>query len=63
MAYLSYQEVRRLAEALPVLERTLGDRERALGADHPDTLESRCTPPIDDLKQGRQALAKIHHIA
>jgi Flp pilus assembly protein TadD len=31
----------RLAEALPLLERTLTDRERVLGPDHPDTLTSR----------------------
>ena len=31
----------RLGEAIPLLERTLADRERVLGADHPDTLASR----------------------
>ena len=30
-----------LDEAIPLYERTLADRERVLGADHPDTLTSR----------------------
>jgi hypothetical protein len=33
----------RLAEATPLYERALTDRERILGADHPDTLTSRTT--------------------
>ena len=31
----------RMAEAIPLFEQTLADRERVLGADHPDTLTSR----------------------
>ena len=31
----------RLEEAIGLLERTLADRERVLGADHPQTLASR----------------------
>ena len=28
-------------EAIPLLEQTLADRERVLGADHPDTVTTR----------------------
>ena len=31
----------RMAEAIPLLERTLADSERVLGADHPDTNAAR----------------------
>jgi hypothetical protein len=31
----------RMAEAIPLLERTLADSERMLGADHPDTNAAR----------------------
>jgi len=34
----AYQSTGRLDEAIPLYERTLTDRERILGADHPDTL-------------------------
>ena len=37
----AYQETGRLAEAVALFERTLADRERILGANHPDTLTSR----------------------
>ena len=37
--YLS--EISDLSRATPILQRTLVDRERVLGADHPDTLTSR----------------------
>jgi tetratricopeptide (TPR) repeat protein len=37
----AYQEAGRLAEALPLLERTLADFEQVLGPAHPDTLTSR----------------------
>jgi tetratricopeptide (TPR) repeat protein len=37
--YLS--EVSDITRAIPLLERTLADRERVLGADHPETLGSR----------------------
>lgn len=34
---MSYQAAGRTAKAIPLLERTLADCERVLGADHPDT--------------------------
>jgi hypothetical protein len=34
-------EISDLSRATPILERTLADTERVLGADHPDTLGSR----------------------
>jgi Tetratricopeptide repeat len=34
---VAYSEAGRLADAVKVLRRTLGDRERHLGADHPMT--------------------------
>jgi tetratricopeptide (TPR) repeat protein len=37
----AYRAAGRMAEAIPLYERTLVDRERLLGADHPDTLISR----------------------
>jgi hypothetical protein len=37
----AYQAAGRLEEAIPLLEWTLADRERALGDTHPDTLTSR----------------------
>jgi hypothetical protein len=37
----TYRAAGRAAEAIPLLERTLADRERVLGADHPSTLTSR----------------------
>jgi tetratricopeptide (TPR) repeat protein len=40
---MAYWQVKRLGEALPLLERTLADRELVLGEDHPDTLQSRIT--------------------
>jgi hypothetical protein len=36
LAY-AYRSAGRTAEAIPMYERTLADRERLLGADHPDT--------------------------
>jgi hypothetical protein len=39
------------AEAIPLFERTLADRERILGLDHPSTLTSR-----DNLAAARAAL-------
>ena len=41
----------RAAEAIPLHEQTLADRERVLGPDHPDTLTSR-----DNLAVARAAL-------
>jgi hypothetical protein len=38
---MTYWAAGRTAEAVPLLERTLADRERVLGTDHPDTLTSR----------------------
>ena len=40
LAY-AYRAAGRLAEAIPLYERTLADRERVLGDTHPDTLLSR----------------------
>jgi tetratricopeptide (TPR) repeat protein len=37
----AYRSAGRLAEATALFERTLADRERVLGADHPHTLTSR----------------------
>ena len=37
----AYQAAGRAAEAIPLHEQTLADRERVLGPDHPDTLASR----------------------
>ena len=37
----AYQAAGRAAEAIPLYEQTLADRERVLGPDHPDTLTSR----------------------
>ena len=44
----------RLAEAVPMLETTLRDRERLLGADHPDTLTSR-----NSLASGYRAAGRL----
>ena len=38
---MSYRAAGRTAEAIPLLERTLADCERALGANHPDTKAAR----------------------
>ena len=38
---LAYQDAGRLAEAIPLYERTLADFERVLGGTHPATLQSR----------------------
>ena len=37
----AYGDAGRLDEAIPLLERTLADRERVLGETHPGTLNSR----------------------
>jgi hypothetical protein len=37
----AYQDAGRTAEAIPLHEQTLTDRERLLGPGHPDTLTSR----------------------
>jgi len=37
----AYRDAGRAAEAIPLFERTLADRERVLGPDHHDTLTSR----------------------
>jgi tetratricopeptide (TPR) repeat protein len=37
----AYRTAGRTSEVIPLLERTLSDRERLLGPDHPDTLASR----------------------
>lgn len=50
-------EISDLSRATPVLERALADRERVLGADHPDTLASR-----NNLERAR-AMAVVRHPA
>jgi hypothetical protein len=47
---MSYLAAGRTAKAISLLERTLADCERVLGADHPDTLASR-----DNLAMGYRA--------
>jgi len=37
----AYRAAGRTAEAITLLEQNLADRERVLGADHPDTLSTR----------------------
>jgi len=37
----AYREAGRVAEAIPLLERTLEARERVLGRDHQDTVTTR----------------------
>jgi hypothetical protein len=37
----AYRSAGRLDEAIPLLERTVADHERLLGADHPATLTAR----------------------
>jgi hypothetical protein len=37
----AYQVAGRTAEAITLFEQTLADRERVLGADHPETLATR----------------------
>jgi hypothetical protein len=38
---MAYRAAGRTAEAIPLLEQTLADCERTLGADHPDTNAAR----------------------
>ena len=38
---MAYRVVGRTAEAIPLHEQTLANRERVLGTDHPNTLASR----------------------
>ncbi|MGY5228608.1 tetratricopeptide repeat protein, partial [Nocardia asiatica] len=47
----------RVAEAIPLYERTLADCERVLGADHPNTLGSRNNLASVYLSAGRVAEA------
>ena len=49
----AYQEAGRAAEAIPLHEQTLADRERVLGPDHPDTLASRNNLAIAYVEAGR----------
>jgi Tetratricopeptide repeat len=48
---IAYRAAGRVAEAIPLLERTLADMERVLGPVHPDTRTSRIN------------LANAHHAA
>jgi tetratricopeptide (TPR) repeat protein len=54
---MGYQAAGRTAEAIPLLERTLADCERVLGADHPDTLTSRNNLAMSYRAAGRTAEA------
>ena len=53
----AYGAAGRLAEALPLLEQTLTDRERLLGTEHPDTLTSRGNLALAYQDAGRLAEA------
>ena len=53
----AYRAAGRAAEAIPLLERTLADRERVLGPDHPDTLTSRNNLAYAYVAAGRAAEA------
>ncbi len=46
----AYREAGRADEAVPLLEQTLQARERVLGSDHPDTVNTRnlLTPGHED---------------
>jgi hypothetical protein len=52
----AYASAARVGEAIPLYGRTLADRERVLGADHPDTLTSR-----DNLSRARSRGVKNEH--
>jgi Tetratricopeptide repeat len=54
---LAFKDAGRLAEALPLLERTLSDREQVLGDTHPDTLTSRNNLALAYQDAGRLAEA------
>ena len=54
---MAYQDAGRTAEALTLHERTLADRERLLGADHPSTLTSRNNLAMAYRAAGRTAEA------
>ena len=49
----AYQDAGLAAEAIPVFEQTLADRERVLGPDHPDTLASRNNLAVAHREAGR----------
>jgi len=51
---LAYQAADRYAEAIPLFEQTLADRERVLGPDHPATLSSR-----NNLAHAYQAAGRV----
>jgi hypothetical protein len=54
---MAYRAAGRTAEAIPLLERTLADCERMLGADHPDTLTTRNNLAMAYRAAGRTAEA------
>ena len=54
LAAAAYQAAGRPSEAIPVYERTLADRVRVLGEDHPDTLRSR-----NNLASAYQAAGRV----
>ena len=53
----AYQEAGRVAEAIPLYEQILADRERVLGPDHPGTLTSRNNLAFAYQEAGRVAEA------
>jgi Tetratricopeptide repeat len=55
---VAYQAAGRLAEAVPLYERTLADFEQVLGDTHPDTLTSRSNLAVADQAAGRLAEAE-----
>jgi len=57
----SYQEAGRTAEAITLHEQNLADRERMLGADHPETLQTRNNLAIAYQEAGRTAEAITLH--
>ena len=50
----AYLSAGRLEDAIPLFEKTLGDRQRVLGADHLDTLTSRNNLAYAYRSAGRQ---------
>jgi tetratricopeptide (TPR) repeat protein len=57
----AYQAAGRVAEAIPLHEHNLADRERVLGPDHPDALESRNDLADAYQDAGRAAEAIVLH--
>ena len=54
---VAYNRARRPAQAIPLLEKNLADRERVQGPDHPDTLISSNNLALGYIIAGRPAQA------